>query len=88
MTVPDGQRIVYWSSDGRIEYRPKEDFTRDTPLEARIVFVPMSELIPMWSPDGSWVAFTRDGSREVWVVNADGGTPTRITVNTLPKEGR
>ena len=28
--VPDGQRIVYWSSDGRIEYRPKEDFERAT----------------------------------------------------------
>ena len=39
VTVPDGQRIVYWSSDGRIEYRPKEDFTRDTPLEARITFL-------------------------------------------------
>ncbi len=31
--VPDGQRIVYWSSDGRIEYRPKEDFARATVLE-------------------------------------------------------
>jgi len=29
--VPDGQRIVYWSSDGRIEYRPKEDFERAAP---------------------------------------------------------
>ena len=53
-----------------------------------------SESIPVWSPDGSRVVFTRDGSRDVWFVNADGGTPIRLintlrlTVNTLPKEGR
>ena len=91
--VPDGQRIVYWSSDGRLEYRAKEDFTRGTRLEAPVVWSRVyvgggAVGTPMWSPDGSRIMFTRDGSLEIWVVNADGGTPTRLTVNDLEPSGR
>ncbi len=114
--VPDGQRISYWSSDGRIEYQPicprTPGFSPPYPclgaMSAPVLGVappvtaesangerlPTSEQILAWSPDGSRIAFTRDGSREVWVVNVDGGTPIRLintlrlTVNTLPEERR
>ena len=114
--VPDGQRISYWSSDGRIEYQPicprTPGFSPPYPcsgdVSAPVLGVappvtaesangerlPTSEQILAWSPDGSRIAFTRDGSREVWVVNVDGGTPIRLintlrlTVNTLPEEVR
>ena len=38
---------------------------------------------PSWSPDGSRIAFAseRDGSFEIYVMNADGGGQTRLTRN-------
>ena len=36
---------------------------------------------PMWSPDGKRIAFTsnRDGNPEIYLMNADGSRPRRIT---------
>ena len=35
----------------------------------------------LWSPDGRSIAFTtsRDGNSEIYVMNADGGDPQRLT---------
>jgi hypothetical protein len=40
-------------------------------------------MFPAWSPDGSRIAFmsTRDGNREIYVMNADGTQPQRLTVD-------
>lgn len=51
------------------------------------------EYFPKFSPDGRWIAFTGDysGSRQVFVVSADGGTPRQLTyyndVGPLPPRG-
>ena len=51
------------------------------------------EYFPKFSPDGRWIAFTGDysGSRQVFVVSADGGTPRQLTyyndVGALPPRG-
>jgi tricorn protease len=39
---------------------------------------------PVWSPDGTKIAFASDryGNNDVFVVDADGGRPKRITFNT------
>ena len=39
---------------------------------------------PIWSPDGKKIAFAsnREGSMDVYVINANGGTPTRLTTNS------
>lgn len=39
---------------------------------------------PMWSPDGSRIAFVsdREGSLDIYVVDATGGTPRRITTHS------
>jgi hypothetical protein len=39
---------------------------------------------PNWSPNGAKIVFTstRDGNREIYVMNADGTAQTRLTVNT------
>ncbi len=36
-----------------------------------------------WSPDGTKIAFNsdRDGNSEIYVMNADGSNPTRLTNN-------
>jgi len=38
---------------------------------------------PAWSPDGSKIAFAsdRDGNHEIYVMNADGSNPTRLTTH-------
>ena len=40
---------------------------------------------PVWSPDGTRIAFTRWGSRccEIFVMNADGSQQTQVTDNTV-----
>lgn len=39
---------------------------------------------PMWSPDGKRIAFNsdRNGSMDIYIVDAGGGTPRRITTNS------
>jgi len=39
---------------------------------------------PVWSPDGNKIAFrsNRDGSDDIYVVNAKGGTPLKITTHS------
>jgi TolB protein len=39
---------------------------------------------PAWSPDGSKIAFTtdRDGNKEIYVANADGSNPVRLTTDS------
>ncbi len=39
---------------------------------------------PVWSPDGRHIAFVsnREGSMDVWVMDADGGVPHRLTTNS------
>lgn len=45
---------------------------------------PAYDSYPVWSPDGSQIAFssTRDGSDDIFVVNAKGGTPRRLTTHS------
>ncbi|HEV7239120.1 MAG TPA: PDZ domain-containing protein [Thermoanaerobaculia bacterium] len=51
------------------------------------------EYFPKFSPDGRWIAFTGDysGSRQVFVISVDGGTPRQLTfyndVGALPPRG-
>jgi tricorn protease len=51
------------------------------------------EYFPKFSPDGRWIAFTGDysGSRQVFVISADGGQPRQLTfyndVGPMPPRG-
>lgn len=51
------------------------------------------ELYPKFSPDGRWIAFSAEysGTRQVWVMPSDGGTPRQLTfysdVGPMPPRG-
>jgi Tol biopolymer transport system component len=55
------------------------DGSNPTPLTTH----PASERSPRWSPDGTRIAFAsnRDGDFEIFVIDADGGGQTQITLN-------
>src|SRR6185503_9170858 len=89
---PDGTKIAFVStrdeSKGEI-YVMNADGSNQTRLTTNTEF----ELDPAWSPDGTKIAFTstRDfpgvpgnvaNGFEVYVMNANGSNPTRLTNNT------
>ena len=45
---------------------------------------------PVWSPDGTKIAFSsdREGSDDIFVMDAKGGTPRRLTTNTAAESPR
>lgn len=63
----------------------------------RLTIVSGSEVFPLFSPDGKWIAFSGnyDGNMDVYVIPASGGEPRRLTfrpggdyVTTWTKDGK
>ncbi len=56
------------------------DFQRK--IMTRLTNTPGNDGQPIWSPDGSQIVYRndRDGSRDLYVIHADGGTPARRLV--------
>ncbi len=51
---------------------------------SRLTSEPGFELMPRYSPDGNWIAFTGEyqGNRDVYVIPAGGGTARRLTFHS------
>ena len=75
---PDGKTIAF-SYQGDIFTVPSSGGTAKQ-ITSNAAF----DSYPVWSPDGSHIAFAsnREGSIDVWVMDANGGIPKRVTTNS------
>jgi hypothetical protein len=82
---PDGSELVFSGPrfGGINIVRMKADGTGQVPLTDTLD--PVLNIQPVWSPDATRIAFVsnRTGSRraEIWLMNADGTNPVRLTEN-------
>ena len=75
---PDGKTIAF-SYQGNIFTVPSNGGTAKQ-ITSNAAF----DSYPVWSPDGNHIAFAsnREGSIDVWVMDANGGIPKRVTTNS------
>ena len=75
---PDGQTIVF-SYKGDLFTVPAQGGTAHQ-LTSNAAY----DAYPVWSPNGQHIAFAsaREGSLDVYVIDKDGGTPTRLTTDS------
>lgn len=83
---PDGTRISY---RGLLEGPPRvyELYVMNAngTGQTRLTFAPGNDVYSDWSPDGSKIAFdsSRDGNREIYIMNPDGSEQNNLTNNSL-----
>lgn len=77
---PTGRRMVFASTRHNLEpdlYMKSVDGVAVTQLSSD----PASDIQPVFSPDGSRIAFAsnRSGNWDIWVINVNGGPPAQVT---------
>ena len=75
---PDGQTIAF-SYKGDLFTVPVTGGTAK-----QLTTNPAYDYSPVWSPDGSKIAFAsdREGGINVWIMSSKGGVPTQITTSS------
>lgn len=75
---PDGQTVVFSYKGDLYTVSAKGGAARQLTSNAAY------ESSPVWSPDGSRIAFasSREGSLDVYIINMEGGEPRRLTTNS------
>jgi Tol biopolymer transport system component len=88
---PSGTKIVFVSSragNDNIYVMNAVDNNNDGNGDnlKRLTSNPENDLSPAWSPDRTQIAFhsDRDGNGEIYVMNANGSTQTRLTITSVP----
>lgn len=87
---PDGQRIAFarstWDSEGSHRWQIWV-MNADGSGEQQLTSGPLAALMPDWSPDGRRIVFKTTGTtRDIWAVDADGGSLVNITQTPLEPE--
>ena len=67
----------------------RADLTAPSTASGNLISSTRTQLVPAYSPDGSRIAFesTRSGSPEIWLADADGRNPVRLTSFNGPQTG-
>ncbi|NDJ59892.1 MAG: hypothetical protein GYB67_02135 [Chloroflexi bacterium] len=88
---PDGAWIAFESGRFRADRDPSRDIwvmpvTGGAARNLTRTEVFSRDQYPVWSPDGSQIAFVsdRDGNNDIWVVSINGGTPRNLTQTSSP----
>jgi Tol biopolymer transport system component len=77
-TSPDGRTLVF-EAVGRLW---RKELPNGTPRPLTAMGDTLTELTPVWSPDGRWIAFTtwhEEEKGQLWRVGTSGGPPERIS---------
>lgn len=61
---PDGERVAISQADGRTGTFDIWIYERSREVGSRFTFDPSSEINPVWSADGEWVAYNADAGQE------------------------
>src|SRR5439155_12091092 len=87
-TAPSGGRpaagqIAFWSDRDHGAIGEIYVMNADGSGQVNLTNNPVDDAYPVWSPDGSKIAFytARDGNYEVYVMNADGSGQVNLTNN-------
>ena len=80
---PDGTKIAFYSKHDDEDFWKVNVMNADGTDQKDLIEPSNSWMTPSWSPDGTKIAFAawRDGSWEIFVMNADGTNPVRVTCN-------
>jgi Tol biopolymer transport system component len=89
---PDGTKIAFASNRGGTNF-DLYVMNADGSGVTKITDSPFDDTDPAWSPDGSRIVFVSarsqnagdigDSPNEIWVMNADGSSPKRLTFNRV-----
>ena len=77
---PDTEELAFAADDGSGNvdiYRVR----RDGGAPTRVTVTPGTDVIPMWSPDGRTIGYTRaaGGETQVWTIASGGGVPAKVS---------
>jgi Tol biopolymer transport system component len=77
---PDAEDLAFAADDGSGNvdiYRAR----REGGAPTRVTVTPGTDVIPIWSPDGRNIGYTRAaaGETQVWTIPSGGGVPTKVS---------